>query len=61
MQIVIQSPNLACDISIVIKIHSVRFANRKSKMVALFQDGHEQIHLTLHKAGPDWPNSSICV
>ena len=42
----IQAPKLACDISIVIKIHSVRLVNRKSKMAAIFQDGHEQIHFT---------------
>ena len=43
------------------QIHSVRLANRKSKMAAIFQDGHEQINCTLHKAGPNWPNSSTCV
>ena len=42
-------------------IHSVRLANRKYKMAAIFQDGHEQIHFTLHKAGSNWPNSSIFV
>ena len=35
------------------KIHSVRLANRKSKMAAIFQDGHEQMHFTLHEAGPN--------
>ena len=43
------------------RVNSVRLDNRKSKMAAIFQDGHEQIHFTLHKAGPNWPNSSICV
>ena len=28
------------------QIHSVRLVNRKSKMAAIFQDGHEQIHFT---------------
>ena len=42
------------------QIHSVRLANRKSKMAAIFQDGHEQINVTLHEAGPNWPNSYIC-
>ena len=43
------------------QIHSVRLANRKSKMAAILQDGHEQIKFTLHEAGPNWPNSYICV
>ena len=43
------------------QIHSVRLANGKSKMADIFQDGHEQINFTLHKAGPNWPNSYICV
>ena len=30
----------------------------KSKMAAIFQDGHEQINFTLHEAGPNCPNSS---
>ena len=29
------------------QIHSVRLANRKSKMAAIFQDGHGQINFTL--------------
>ena len=28
------------------QIHSVRLVNRKSKMAAIFQDGHEQINFT---------------
>ena len=28
------------------QIHSVRLVNRKYKMAAIFQDGHEQIHFT---------------
>ena len=39
------------------QIHSVRLANRKSKMAAIFQDGHGQINVTLHEAGHNWPNS----
>ena len=43
------------------QIHSVRLANRKSTLAAIFQDGHEQIYFTLHKYGLNWPNSYICV
>ena len=39
------------------QIHSVRLVDRKSKMAAIFQDGHEEIHFTLHEAGPNCPNS----
>ena len=28
------------------QIYSVRLDNRKSKMAAIFQDGHEQMHFT---------------
>ena len=28
------------------QMHSFRLVNRKSKTAAIFQDGHEQIHLT---------------
>ena len=46
LQIVIQAPKLACDISIVIKYILSDWVYRKSKMAAIFQDGHEQMHLT---------------
>ena len=53
MQVMIQAPKLACDISIVIKsipsdwsIENPRW-RPFSKMAAIFQDGHEQIHFTL--------------
>ena len=39
MQIVIQAPKLAWGISMV---NSTRWANLKSKMAAIFQDGHSQ-------------------
>ena len=45
MPIVIQAPKLAWDISTDFN-YSVRLVNRKSKMAAIFQDGHEQMHLT---------------
>ena len=43
----IQEPQLACDISIVIK----SISNRKS----IFKDGHDK-YTFLHKAGTNWPN-----
>ena len=43
------------------RVHSVRLANQKSKMAAIFQDGHEQINVALNKAGPNWPISYICL
>ena len=47
MQIVIHTPTLACYIYdfYSYQIHSVRLANRKSRIAAIFQDGHGQINV----------------